>query len=74
MTTTLDTNDRITLGQCYNLAHNEAIAKQRTDIDEYLKKRTIELFHIKRKIENYLTAKPVAEAARIFKQKKIDDI
>lgn len=41
--------DKITLGQCFNLAHNEMIKLEKHIDDSYLIKRTVELWNVKNK-------------------------
>ena len=79
---TLDTNERITLGQCFNLAHAEALSKTKEannqmemrDYDIVMTKRTLELFHLKRKIEAELVANPKAVAQQIIQKDIVEDI
>ena len=41
---------RIELGQCFNLAHAEALAMMVTSIDTFVERRTMELFRAKQRI------------------------
>jgi len=55
--THLTHENRITLGQCFNLAHAEMLKDQVKDtngnyLDSFLIDRTIELFELKQKIDN----------------------
>lgn len=51
----LKTDDRISLGQCFNLAHNEANRESQDFSDSafnlFIKNRTISLFKLKKEIE-----------------------
>lgn len=46
------TNERINVGQCFNLAHNELLHANtaKKDFDQQLKIRTIQLLKIKREL------------------------
>jgi len=50
----LTTDERISLGQCLNLAHNEAIRLDGVKDRENLAKLTKELFHLKNRIQREL--------------------